>query len=249
MIQDPFKVLGVSPDVSDAELKKAYRDLSKKWHPDQNPDNTEYAEERFKEVQEAYRQIVDARAKGTDPYGTSYGSYGQAQQGGYGSGAGYDGYRRGYAEYGYGSSFEDFFSQWQQASYEARQKQEAARTEAEKKAGECIYRGDYSAAMDVLAGVKFDERGAYWNYLAAQASRGIGNNIAAQQFARKACDLDPTSQVYASYLRQLQGRASSYRQRGQNYGFTFNEEAASGLCELCCGCLLCNACGVPCCFV
>ena len=65
MISDPFKVLGVRDDCSDADLKKAYREKSKKWHPDQNPGKEEYAEKRFQEVQEAYRQIQDARQRGT----------------------------------------------------------------------------------------------------------------------------------------------------------------------------------------
>ena len=59
MIADPYKVLGVDPGCTDTELKKAYREKSKKWHPDQNPDNTEYAEARFKEVQEAYDILSD----------------------------------------------------------------------------------------------------------------------------------------------------------------------------------------------
>ena len=84
MISDPFKVLGVASDCSDADLKKAYRDKSKKWHPDQNPDNEEYAEKRFKEVQEAYRQIQDARQRGTSAYGNAggapYGGRGYGQQ-------------------------------------------------------------------------------------------------------------------------------------------------------------------------
>ena len=87
MISDPFKVLGVASDCSDADLKKAYRDKSKKWHPDQNPDNEEYAEKRFKEVQEAYRQIQDARQRGTSAYGNAggapYGGRGYGQQGPY----------------------------------------------------------------------------------------------------------------------------------------------------------------------
>ena len=37
MVQDPYKVLGISPDASDDEIKKAYRDLTKKYHPDLNP--------------------------------------------------------------------------------------------------------------------------------------------------------------------------------------------------------------------
>ena len=41
MVQDPYKVLGVSPDASDEEVKKAYRDLTKKYHPDLHPGDKE----------------------------------------------------------------------------------------------------------------------------------------------------------------------------------------------------------------
>ena len=84
MISDPFKVLGVRDDCSDADLKKAYREKSKKWHPDQNPGKAEYAEKRFQEVQEAYRQIQDARQRGTSAYGSPRGA-------GYGGGNGQQG--------------------------------------------------------------------------------------------------------------------------------------------------------------
>ena len=84
MISDPFKVLGVRDDCSDADLKKAYREKSKKWHPDQNPGKEEYAEKRFQEVQEAYRQIQDARQRGTSAYGSPRGA-------GYGGGNGQQG--------------------------------------------------------------------------------------------------------------------------------------------------------------
>ena len=58
---DPYKVLGVSYDSSDEEIKKAYKTLSRKYHPDANignPNQAEY-EEKFKEVQQAYHMIMD----------------------------------------------------------------------------------------------------------------------------------------------------------------------------------------------
>ena len=79
MISDPYSVLGVSPNASDDEIKKAYRNMSRKYHPDSYADNplSDLAEEKFKEVQEAYKQIMDERERGGFYSGGGYGgSYG-----------------------------------------------------------------------------------------------------------------------------------------------------------------------------
>ena len=57
---DPYRVLGVSRNASDDEIKRAYRTLSRKYHPDANINNPNkaQAEEKFKEVQQAYDQIM-----------------------------------------------------------------------------------------------------------------------------------------------------------------------------------------------
>ncbi len=66
MISNPYSVLGVSPSASNEEVKKAYRELSRKYHPDSYVDNplASLAEEKFKEVQEAYDQIMKDREHG-----------------------------------------------------------------------------------------------------------------------------------------------------------------------------------------
>lgn len=56
MIEDPYKVLGVSPNASDEEIKKAYRALAKKYHPDRNPGDEEAAK-KMQQVNAAYEQI------------------------------------------------------------------------------------------------------------------------------------------------------------------------------------------------
>ena len=68
--RDYYEVLGVSRDVSEADLKKAYRRLAMKYHPDRNTDNSEDAEARFKEAKEAYEVLNDANKRAAyDQYG------------------------------------------------------------------------------------------------------------------------------------------------------------------------------------
>ena len=79
---DPYKILGVDRNASDDEIKKAYRQMAKKYHPDVNKEPG--AEEKFKQIQNAYDQIMEARKRGdtsnfwenTNGYGGGYGSYG-----------------------------------------------------------------------------------------------------------------------------------------------------------------------------
>ena len=71
MNKNPYEVLGVSQTATDDEVKKAYRELSRKYHPDSYVNNplAELAEEKFKEVQQAYEQIMKMRQNGGSAYG------------------------------------------------------------------------------------------------------------------------------------------------------------------------------------
>ena len=73
MITNPYQVLGISPSASNEEVKKAYREMSRKYHPDSYNDNplAGLAEEKFKEVQEAYEQIMRDRESGYSGMGNS----------------------------------------------------------------------------------------------------------------------------------------------------------------------------------
>lgn len=59
MVKDYYNILGVNKDASQEDIKKAYRKLSLKYHPDKNPDNKELAEEKFKEINEAHSVLSD----------------------------------------------------------------------------------------------------------------------------------------------------------------------------------------------
>ena len=106
--KDYYKVLGVSKDAAQADIKKKYRKLAVQYHPDKNPDNAE-AEKKFKEISEAYEVIGDPeKRKKYDELGANWKQYEQYQK------AGFNGQKRTY-QYGgdvgdaFSGGFSDFF--------------------------------------------------------------------------------------------------------------------------------------------
>jgi molecular chaperone DnaJ len=98
--RDFYEVLGVNRDASDEDIKKSYRKLAMKWHPDRNPDNPK-AEEHFKEAKLAYEILSDAKKR------AAYDQFGHAgvdasAMSGAGAGAGFS---------GFGDVFSDIFGE------------------------------------------------------------------------------------------------------------------------------------------
>ena len=92
-MSDPYSVLGVKPDASDDEIKRAYRELARKYHPDnyQNNPLADLAEEKMKEINEAYEAITKMRAGGGGGYQSSSAEYQSRPSGG---GSSYNGYQQ-----------------------------------------------------------------------------------------------------------------------------------------------------------
>ncbi len=73
MMEDPYKVLGVSRDASDDEIKQAYRRLAKQYHPDRNPGDAEAAK-KMQQINAAYEKIKNPGTAQSDPFTGGYAS-------------------------------------------------------------------------------------------------------------------------------------------------------------------------------
>ena len=198
MNEDPYRVLGVNRGASEDEVKSAYRKLAKEYHPDRNGGSAS-AEAKMKEINHAYAKLMDeirnggssSSARGGSAYG-SYGPFGGYSTGSYG-GNPYGSYG-GYGTYsGYGSGSPQFTS-----------------------VRNYIASGRYAEAMNALNSIP--TRNAEWYYCAAQAMVGMGNRIAALDYAQQAVNMDPTNATYADLLNRLEYASGSYQQQSGGFG-------------------------------
>ena len=189
MTEDPYKVLGVSPDATDDEIKRAYRRLAKKYHPDVNPGDAEAAR-KMQQVNAAYEQIKNPEKASGNARSSGYGGYG------------------GYNSYG-GYGYDPFGGAWQ------RQSQQSGTDQYQRAAEQYIRYGRYQEALNTLNSAT--EKNARWYYLSALANDGLGNQITALEHIKKAVSMEPDNYTYLRTLEQIENGGAAYRRQAGTF--------------------------------
>ena len=253
MNRDPYDVLGVSRSASKEEIKAAYRNLAKRYHPDLN-DGSPAADAKMKEINEAYAILIKGGAQrqagawqqGQGSRGNPYGQYGG----------------RGPYSQGNRDPFEDIFGSFGGFggfggySYGGRQGQDgrAARHGANRHetipelsaARTAVLAGQYQKARYLLEGII--ARPAAWYYWSALANLGLGERMAALADARTAVNMDPRDMDFQALLAELQASGRQYQQSGMDFGSIRNLVCGNPCMTMCVANLLCNClCNGGCC--
>lgn len=228
---DPYQILGVSRDASDEEIKKAYRALSRKYHPDANINNPnkDQAEAKFKEVQQAYQQIMKEKEYG---YSGGSGSYGNGNAG---PGSGSDPFG------GFGGYWGDFggFGGYGNSGHTSSKSSESEEDIYLRAAANHINSRHYKEALNVLQGIQ--SRSAQWYYYSAIANSGVGNNVIALEHAKTAYQMEPDNMQYQVLVQRLESGGNWYQTR-QNPYQTYSMGSGNFCMKLCIANIVCNLC-------
>ena len=250
MINEPHKVLGVSENATQDEIKKAYRQMAKKDHPDLNPGD-ENAAKKMNEINEAYDMLTNPDKYRNQQAANSYGGYGTyGNYGGYGNQQG-----RTYRTYTYGGpfgggwtytnvDFDDFFGGFNSSADFLNPKVEAGDNYNIQRAVLEINNRKYQDAINTLNYLSKESRNARWYYLSALAHNGLGNKVQAVDHIQMAVNLEPANQTYRKTYEYFNRASQTYQRNATTYnrGFT-------GLSTLCCSMALSQMmCGNPCMF-
>lgn len=239
-MKNPYDVLGVPRNASADEIKKAYRSLSRKYHPDANVNNPnkEAAEEKFKEIQAAYQAIIDGTAdydSNQSHSGYGYGPQGSQRTGGNGGYSDFDdtGWFGGFGPFGFGG-------------YYTGNGQRTAHSESSedmyfRAVRNYIQSRHYREALTALENIT--ERNGNWYYYSAVANMGLGNQATALEHIQTAIELEPDNEQYRQAYSQFQSGSSWYSGMGGAYempgmsqgGYCMKLCLANLFCNLCCG--------------
>jgi len=215
MARNPYEVLGLKPGATQEEIKTAYRELVKKYHPDRYQDNplNDLAEEKMREINEAYETLM-AGAKGPKNRGSS--KYGPGSSRGYNGGPAYGGDYSGDGNYA------------QSGAEEYREVRQS------------IDRGDLRDA-EVRLG-RMGNRNAEWYYLFGVLNIRRGWYNEGVQGLQTAVRMDPQNYEYQNTLNSVIAQTQGYYANSYRYGYN---DVQRGFCyglqcyccaDMCCDC-------------
>ena len=240
MEKDPYIVLGISPEATKEEIKRAYRKKAKEYHPDLHPDDPDAAE-KMNEVNEAYDRLTNPekyqkQQQRSTGYGGAQGSYGNTQSG-YGGTYGLGGYGQSTGQQTYwGFGFDDFFGGG--FSQPQRPQPQASDSEEFRKAVEFINQNRYQDAVNTLMYVISSERNARWYYLSALANYGEGNSVLALQQIQTAVKMEPQNAVYMQAMQSMRSVGYEYSQSEAQYSQYAGCCQKLCMMQMCCMCCL-----------
>ena len=195
MLDDPYKILGVSRNATKEEIKKAYHKKVKENHPDLHPDDPS-ANKRMSEINTAYDMLMHPyKYEGQWANGSANSRNTNNQRT---SGNSKSSNRTSYSERD--ETYEEYYEEIPEILC----------------AIQFIEEKDYRSALIFLSRVPAEQRGAKWYYLSGLANHGMGNTPRDIEMMRMAVVLDPQNKQYKNMLNQYQSQGVDWQYTAQN---------------------------------